>query len=770
MENNSINAPYLIEKAPYLVKDINPGFGFSDPRQLINVNDTLFFIANDGDNLGLWKTDGTEENTVKVKDIYTDFDTDSDIEIPQLSLSNINGTLFFTAYDTNSGWELWKTDGTETVLVKDIDPGSDDSSPTQLTDVNGTLFFIANGDQLWKSDGTENGTVRVKNMQPGSESPSPTQLTNINGTLYFVADDGASGKELWKSDGTLEGTVLVKDIKVGSNSSEPQLLTNVNGTLFFTIVDLEPADDSVDEPQKVNSVELWKSDGTEQGTVKVKSSSDLIFTMTEANDTLFFSTGDPITGTSKVWKSDGTETGTIEIKSFSNTRLISIAEVDGNVYLATTPPSELITDDDGDLLEDRDFNLIGELFQTDGTEAGTIKLRDIRADEPESLAIPLQVISKFQTFSRGEMQGLDNPVAKVGCKLFFSNALLYLFGGIENEPNGVELYAFDATANDVFTVSEKFQFNLIENSQTQLNELGVFVVDDEEGTINGIAPCDKGYAEAAIERAKVVFSNIADVPNGFNSNEMERVVEFNPGENVRFLLVKDGTLDGIRVGNIPTENVLLSSATTQQITENSDGSFTLAWEDGSNASSDFKDLVVNFKATDNNLLLGSGIQGDSQAEVIDLRDITQQVKATFTLHREAAYDNFVGFYKVDDAQGTITDEFGNTFTPGDDGYAELVVKQRIPGVELSVGNNQSVTIEDILSGGSLFAPFIISNANPDNLNGDFSNVYTPYITGNSDQVDHIRLLGDNTFGFEDLAGGGDNDFNDMIAKVDFTVV
>lgn len=221
MENNLINAPYLVEKkVPYFIKDINPGFGFSDPRQLTNVNDTLFFIANDGNNLGLWKSDGTEENTVKVKDIYTDLDTDldtdSDIEIPQLSLSNINGTLFFPAYDTISGWELWKTDGTETVLVKDIDPGSDDSSPTQLTDVNGTLFFIANGDQLWKSDGTEDGTVGVKNMQLGAESPSPTQLTNIDGTLFFVADDGVSGKELWKSDGTSEGTVLVKDIKMGS--------------------------------------------------------------------------------------------------------------------------------------------------------------------------------------------------------------------------------------------------------------------------------------------------------------------------------------------------------------------------------------------------------------------------------------------------------------------------------------------------------------------------------------------------------------------------
>jgi hypothetical protein len=36
---------------------------------------------------------------------------------------------------------------------------------------------------------------------------------------------------------------------------------------------------------------------------------------------------------------------------------------------------------------------------------------------------------------------------------------------------------------------------------------------------------------------------------------------------------------------------------------------------------------------------------------------------------------------------------------------------------------------------------------------------------NSDKVDHIRLLGNNLWGFEDLTGGGDRDYNDMIVKL-----
>jgi hypothetical protein len=42
------------------------------------------------------------------------------------------------------------------------------------------------------------------------------------------------------------------------------------------------------------------------------------------------------------------------------------------------------------------------------------------------------------------------------------------------------------------------------------------------------------------------------------------------------------------------------------------------------------------------------------------------------------------------------------------------------------------------------------------------NAYSPFI---QDKVDHICLLGDNTFGFEDLNGGGDMDYNDVIVKV-----
>ena len=253
------------EAGTVLVKDINL-VGDSKIEGLTNVNGTLFFYADDSINgSALWKSDGTEAGTVLVKDI----NPDSDFSNPY-GFTNVNGTLFFVEDDGFDGYALWKSDGTEagTVLVKDTNIGGIDSfTPNELTDVNGTLFFSAedesNDVELWKSDGTAAGTVRVKNINPASgdsfsSGSFPSYLTNVNGTLFFTAGDGFTDIELWKSDGTEAGTVRVKDINPGSNSSEPIRLENVNGTLFFT------ADNGV------TGRELWKSDGTEAGTVLVQ--------------------------------------------------------------------------------------------------------------------------------------------------------------------------------------------------------------------------------------------------------------------------------------------------------------------------------------------------------------------------------------------------------------------------------------------------------------------------------------------------------------------
>jgi ELWxxDGT repeat protein len=274
----------------------------------------------------------------------------------------VNNTLFFAANDGINGMELWRSDGTEagTVLVKDINAGFSNSSIGYLTDVNGTLFFVANsgtsGTELWKSNGTAAGTVLVKDIRPGSMGSNPSDLVNANGILFFTADNGSNGVELWKSDGTDAGTVLVKDIKSGSASGYPQSLAAMNDIVFFA------ADNGV------KGIELWKSDGTTAGTTLVKdiwsgSNDGYPFDLTVIGADLYFSANDGGSGT-ELWKSNGTSSGTVQIKD------IWTGSSDGFPY-------DLLNVG-GTLFFSADNGASGiELWKSDGTAAGTVLVKDV---------------------------------------------------------------------------------------------------------------------------------------------------------------------------------------------------------------------------------------------------------------------------------------------------------------------------------------------------------------------------------------------------------
>ncbi len=275
----------------------------------------------------LWETDGTTTGTRAVEPL--------DLINPQY-LCVAGDVLYFAAKDNggNYGVELYKTDGTAagTALVKNINDSYLDSRPENLTACGDRVFFTAYqsgiGRELWVSDSTPAGTKLVKDITPASLdatwSNKPGRVGNLtcmNGLMFFTADNGTSGTELWRSDGTAAGTWLVKDIWPGAGASNPELLTVVSGPLAYETHDGElvvPGDflyfSSV-SPERGR--ELWKSDGTPEGTVLVRdivpgTGSSLPAWITPvilAPGQAFFSAFTPETGR-ELWFTDGTEAGT----------------------------------------------------------------------------------------------------------------------------------------------------------------------------------------------------------------------------------------------------------------------------------------------------------------------------------------------------------------------------------------------------------------------------------------------------------------------------
>ena len=175
---------------------------------------------------------------------------DSRAGLAPANLTAIGDIVYFKGTDT-SGSELWRSDGTEvgTFRVKDINPGFQSSNLANLVNRNGTLFFTANdgtsGTELWKSDGTDAGTVLVRDINPGISSFLISNLTLVGETLFFTANqpdrfNGIGGMELWKSDGTTVGREFLVNTNTYSNQSEVDVAALPDGGFIATWTSYQP--------------------------------------------------------------------------------------------------------------------------------------------------------------------------------------------------------------------------------------------------------------------------------------------------------------------------------------------------------------------------------------------------------------------------------------------------------------------------------------------------------------------------------------------------
>lgn len=344
----------------HLLADINPT-GSSGATGFTAFGRFVYFAADDGTHgAELWRTDGTREGTTLVRDINPGAGHAAPLEI-----TIYRGRMFLAATSADFGRELWSSDGTEagTTLVHDINPGPADSQPALFTEFRGALFFRAQdaaGLELWRTGGTAESTERVADLHPGEQGSVPTYPTVFRNALFFSADDLYTpgigfDRELWRTDGTGRGTVRVRDINPGPAPSIPGELTRLGRYLVFKAGDPELGG------------ELWRTDGTEAGTVPVADmnpgpASSFPTNLVRVGRTIFFAADDGRTGR-ELWRTDGTTEGTALVADINpggeSSGPEGIPFRNGYLFIA------------GDAAHGR------ELWFSDGTTAGTRLVRDI---------------------------------------------------------------------------------------------------------------------------------------------------------------------------------------------------------------------------------------------------------------------------------------------------------------------------------------------------------------------------------------------------------
>lgn len=288
-----------------LVADLNPGSSGSYPTNLYVYKNCLFFSAYTvATGRELWGFDGASVSLISnLNDTVTDAGGGLFIgnDSSPSGFATYSNALFFSAFEPANGDELWRYDGTNANRVTDINPGSSDSFPQQLTVMGSELFFSANNGigkanyELWKYNGST--ALQVTNIHPDSGndySSYPSGITLFNGALYFMADDGTHGYELWKASST--NATLLTDINPGSSDSFPQYFTALNKKLYFQAY------------TSTSGYELWQTDGTNTSLVadlNPGSSSSYPKNFEVFNNALYFQANDGTNGY-ELWKYDGT--------------------------------------------------------------------------------------------------------------------------------------------------------------------------------------------------------------------------------------------------------------------------------------------------------------------------------------------------------------------------------------------------------------------------------------------------------------------------------
>lgn len=423
----------------HLVTNLNgatlPSGYINKPLQVLN--NILYFPATTAaTGTELYKYDpATTDGITLVKDIIPGAGS-ANISFNEMAV--VNGWLYFTVKLADGSRQLWKSDGTAdgTTIVKEFTTGANNYF-SSFTAASTTLYFnftdSLTGNELWKSDGTDSGTMLVKDINPGIYNANPAHITPLSNGVFFSANDGVHGIELWRADGTDTGTTLVKDINT-ITPLEPvnmRSFTQLNKVMLFSATDNN------------YGTELWATDGTPAGTALIKdvvpgtASGNPFGFIVKDNYACFFADSTTRGRHRQVWRTDGTAAGTFLLKRFDDT-----AAQAGSAFFAAGNYVYFFVKG----------STINALWRTDGTGAGTVSVMNFDSTAGQSYiigSIPQGNYAYFGmktgnstytlwstngtvagTVALGNISGSPYTTATIGNVLYFANGeILYSTDG-----------------------------------------------------------------------------------------------------------------------------------------------------------------------------------------------------------------------------------------------------------------------------------------------------------------------------------------------------
>jgi ELWxxDGT repeat protein len=236
-----------------LVKDINTGVGVgSAPSDGFFFKGKLYFTADEGGSAGrqVWVSDGSTAGTSRLCATPCLWVTNNELKN---QFKEAGGNLYFLA----NGREIWKTDGTSTGMALDLGPDAANFKDSNVEGFEGALYFsTCRGASpctlatIWRTDGTVAGTTQVATMNLGNGPYNRITLQATPRGLYALT---------FSTIGNLTGGTLSRLV----NGTFTQVSGGTRGmsTRVFPIGDFDYF-----STRETSSVGVRRTDGTASGT------------------------------------------------------------------------------------------------------------------------------------------------------------------------------------------------------------------------------------------------------------------------------------------------------------------------------------------------------------------------------------------------------------------------------------------------------------------------------------------------------------------------